>query len=176
VLAQFHRGQRAGVVGRNGAAASHEDFRVDIGRFVGRVARAIHLAGERGGPLQLRLSPPELGSLKLELTVQEGVLSATVEAETPAARRLLLEHLPALRDRLAEQNVRVERFDVDLRRDGEGNGSGATPQQPQDESQRQPARSADHHVPARHSAGTESPPDAELATAHISNSGINVFV
>jgi flagellar hook-length control protein FliK len=90
---------------------------VDAARFIGRVAKAFHTAQERGGTLQLRLSPPELGALKLQLTVKDGVLSATLETERPDTRQLLLEHLPALRDRLAEQNIRVERFDVDVGQD-----------------------------------------------------------
>ena len=64
--------------------------------------------------MRLRLSPPELGSLRLEVTVQQGVMTAHVEAETPQARLLLLENLPALRERLQEQNIKIERFDVDL--------------------------------------------------------------
>jgi flagellar hook-length control protein FliK len=103
-----------------GAAGEEELPRVDPARFIGRVAKAFQTAHERGGTLQLRLSPPELGSLRLELTVKDGVMTAVLETETTAARRVLLDHLPALRDRLAEQNIRVERFDVDVRRDGGG--------------------------------------------------------
>jgi flagellar hook-length control protein FliK len=95
--------------------------RVDPARFIGRVSKAFHTAQDRGGTLQLRLAPPELGSLRLELTVKEGVMTAALETETTAARRMLLDHLPALRERLAEQNIRVERFDVDVRREGSGN-------------------------------------------------------
>jgi flagellar hook-length control protein FliK len=87
-------------------------------RFVQRVARAFETAAERGGPLRLRLSPPELGSLRLEVQLRDGTLQARIEAETPEARGLLLEQLPALRERLAQQQVRLERFDVDVRREG----------------------------------------------------------
>ena len=66
------------------------------------------------GQIRLRLSPPELGSLKLELTVRDGVMTAHVQTETDTARTMLLDHLPALRERLAEHNVTIERFDVDL--------------------------------------------------------------
>ena len=38
-----------------------------------------------------------------------------METETAAARHVLLENLPALRERLAGQEIRIERFDVDLR-------------------------------------------------------------
>ena len=83
-------------------------------RFVQRVAKAFQSAADRGGPLRLRLSPPELGALRLEITVRGGAMTARLEAETPAARTLLLDGLPALRERLAQQDINVERFDVDL--------------------------------------------------------------
>ncbi|MBC8354142.1 MAG: flagellar hook-length control protein FliK [Planctomycetes bacterium] len=86
----------------------------DQSRFVDRVARAVQATGDRGGTLRLRLSPPELGSLTLEVKVQSGVVSARVEADSSAARSLLLENLPLLRERLAEQGMRVDQFDVDL--------------------------------------------------------------
>jgi hypothetical protein len=50
----------------------------------------------------------------LEVKVQAGVLTARVEAETAVARSILLDNLPVLRERLAEQGVRVEQFDVSL--------------------------------------------------------------
>jgi flagellar hook-length control protein FliK len=68
--------------------------------------------------------------LRIELTVQHGALSARLEAETPAARNLLLDNLPALRDRLAQQDIRVERFDVDVRRDGGGSNQQGTQDRP----------------------------------------------
>ena len=92
---------------------------VDPARFVSRVARAFEAAERRGGgPIELRLSPPELGSMQLKLEVREGVLTASIETETQAARNALLDNLPALRERLAEQEIRVEKFDVDVRQEG----------------------------------------------------------
>jgi flagellar hook-length control protein FliK len=111
------------------AAGSDQADRV---RFVQRVARAFESATDRGGTVRLRLSPPELGSLRLELTVHDGKMSARIEAETQSARNLLLENLPALRQRLAEHQIQVERFDVDWG----GRPSGSLPQQSQDQSGR----------------------------------------
>lgn len=93
---------------------------VDSPRFVHRVSGAIEAAGRRDGRIQVRLSPPELGSLRIELVVKQGILTAKLETETSAARHALLDNLPALRARLAEQDIRVEQFDVDVRRDGQG--------------------------------------------------------
>lgn len=109
----------------NNAANGDEAGAADRARFVGRVEGAVRAAHQRDGRVQVRLSPPELGSLRIELTIHQGALSARLEAETPAARNLLLDNLPALRDRLAQQDIRVERFDVDLRQDtSSGGGSG----------------------------------------------------
>jgi flagellar hook-length control protein FliK len=154
----------------NGA---EEVSRIDPARFVGRVAKAFHTAQERGGTLQIRLSPPELGAMRLELTVKDGVMTAALETETSSARRVLLENLPALRDRLAEQNIRVERFDVEVRR--EGTGGQADPRAAQD--QQQPQQGHSEH--RRRQAA--QPPIAETARqikpinpAQTNNNGINL--
>jgi flagellar hook-length control protein FliK len=146
---------------------------VDPARFVGRVARAFHTAQERGGTLQIRLSPPELGAMRLELTVKDGVMTAALETETAAARRVLLEHLPALRERLAEQNIRVERFDVDVRR--EGGGGQTDPRAAQDHHQPQQG----HGEPRRRSVAQPSVAEAArqvtpLAAGQTGNHEINL--
>lgn len=94
---------------------------VDRARFVQRVSGAIRSAQQRDGQIQLRLSPPELGTLRIQLTVSEGAITAHLEAETATARNALLENLPALRERLAEQEITIEKFDVDVGREGHQN-------------------------------------------------------
>ncbi|MEX2176807.1 MAG: flagellar hook-length control protein FliK, partial [Pirellulaceae bacterium] len=115
----------AGRPGRDEAAAP-----VDSARLLHRVARAFAAAQEVGGEIRLRLSPPELGSLRLEVRVQDGVMVARLETETSAARTALIENLPALRERLAEQGVRIERFDVDLMQRQPGGTPDRQPDQP----------------------------------------------
>lgn len=97
-----------------GAAPRRGASEVDATRLLHRVARAFAAAQERDGEVRLRLSPPELGALRLELRIQDGAMIAHLETETEAAQAAILENLPALRERLAEQGVRIERFDVDL--------------------------------------------------------------
>jgi flagellar hook-length control protein FliK len=91
-------------------------------RFVQRVARAVE-AARPDGEIRLRLRPPELGAIHLRVKTEDGVLAARVETETPQARSLLTERLPELRERLAEMNIRLERFDVEWR----GGGAGQSP-------------------------------------------------
>jgi flagellar hook-length control protein FliK len=162
-------------VGRAGQAQDAGNSpRVDAARFVGRVAKAIQTASERGGALQLRLSPPELGSLRLELTVQNGVMTAAVETENPAARQVLLDHLPALRDRLAEQNIRIDRFDVDVRQ--EGSGGQADPRSPQQEQRQQRFQQpSSHDQSPRAPSGGSARPETTPLHSRITNNGLNML-
>ena len=142
----------------------------DHARFVNRVARAFQAVGEEGGEIRLRLSPPELGSLRLQVKVQGGVLSAHIEADTPQARSVLLDNLPILRQRLAEQNIRVDQFDVDLTDRHPGGAPDGTPH----ERDRQPHQT----VETPHSQGGETPPSESAATENQQNSPghLNVVV
>lgn len=163
-----HKSAKGG--GRTDSA--NELPRIDPARFVSRVAKAFHTAQERGGTLQLRLSPPELGALRLELTVKDGVMTAALETETASARRVLLEHLPALRDRLAEQNIRIERFDVEVRR--EGSGGQADPRAPQDRQSQQQGH-PERRQPAMQQRESAAPRSiASIAPTQTNNTGINL--
>jgi flagellar hook-length control protein FliK len=104
-----------------------DDARSDLNsvRFVQRVERAFAAMGDREGAVRLKLNPPELGSVRMEITINKGVMRARLEAETKEAKNMLLENLPALRDRLAQQNIKIQKFDVDLR----DPSSGGMPQQ-----------------------------------------------
>jgi flagellar hook-length control protein FliK len=174
VNAVANRLQSSQGAARRGARTNGTDEapHVDPARFVGRVAKAFHTAQERGGTLQIRLSPPELGAMRLELSVKDGVMTASLETENASARRVLLEHLPALRDRLAEQNIRIERFDVDVRRDGSGGGT--DPRATQD--QHQPQQGGSERRPT---ARPSREPAAPQATASVlpsstNNTGLNL--
>ncbi|WP_425618304.1 flagellar hook-length control protein FliK [Anatilimnocola sp. NA78] len=112
--------------------AESSPVHVDAAKFLQRVAKAFESAKERGGEIRLRLSPPELGALRVEVIMHNDGLVARVEAETPDARQVLLDNLPALRERLAEQGLRLERFDVDLQqRQPSEQQTGGMPDQPQ---------------------------------------------
>lgn len=173
----FTRLTRPGAgVNRGEQSANGELPPIDPARFVSRVAKAFQTAHDRGSTLQIRLSPPELGSLRLEMTVKDGVLSANLQTENANARRLLLDHLPALRDRLAEQNIRVDRFDVDVRRDGTGGQADARGSQ-QQAFQHQPDQPAPRRQPTpplqpRNVVRTETTPVAPT----ISDTGLNLIV
>jgi|GEM_PF-3054347 len=114
----------------------------DAARFLQRVTKAFEAAHERGGEIRLRLSPPELGALRVEVNMSEQGLAARVEVETNDARTILLENLGALRDRLAEQGLRLEKFDVDLsQREPQQQDRNDFPEQQRDQQSAREARS-----------------------------------
>jgi flagellar hook-length control protein FliK len=169
--------------GRGVAAAGTADSAADAAstpatqtRFVQRVARAFEAMGDRTGAVRLRLSPPELGSLKLDINVQNGNMTAHVQADTSAARDLLLQNLPALRDRLLQQNIKIESFQVDLA-DGGGGGGGTSGQTAQ-QNQSQPQANLYPAAAARVSQSKASPPAAAAPAARSVQGGnrLNVIV
>jgi flagellar hook-length control protein FliK len=177
VAATFARMTKDYISGSNDSASGANDLPpIDPSRFIGRVAKAFQTAQDRGGTLQLRLSPPELGALRIELNVKDGVMSASLQTENANARRLLLDHLPALRDRLAEQNIRVDRFDVDVRREGTSGQTdtrGSQQQQFQHQpDQPAPRRQAQPQVRPREPAA----PERSAITPSVSDTGLNLIV
>ncbi|QDT00048.1 flagellar hook-length control protein FliK [Adhaeretor mobilis] len=145
---------------------------VDKNRFLGRVSGALKAAQQRDGRIQVRLAPPELGLLRIELSVQQGSLTASLETETNAAKNLLLDNLPALRERLAEQDIRVEKFDVDVRRDGQQSPDHELPGERQSQNPRRtPARAG--ITVSNSSPGSE--PSGETTTA-TTDAGLDIRV
>jgi flagellar hook-length control protein FliK len=148
-------------VTRSGASspqqAAHEPGQADRARFVERVARAFTAMGHRNGSVRLRISPPELGSLRLEITVRGGVLNARVEAETSAARNLLLDNLPVLRERLAQQDIKVEQFQVELGNRSAGGPPGQNPDHAEPRGSRANSQSTQPDLGAQETAPEEAP-------------------
>ena len=142
-------------------------------RFVQRVARAFQTIGDSGNPLRLRLSPPELGSLRLEITMNQGQMTARVEAETEAARTVLLDNLPALRERLAQQDIKIARFDVDLF----GQTSGGLPQNQDRGPARDDGSAASGSRRRPSGSGERAPVElGPLAPATLSDGRLNVII
>jgi len=65
------------------------------------------------GEAVLTLKPEHLGSVSISLRVENGGLKANVQAEMPAVRQWLESQQDTLRSALAEQGLRLDRFDVE---------------------------------------------------------------
>ena len=75
---------------------------------VARVARGLQNAlQQNGGSVTLRLQPPDLGSVKIQMQIHDGTASVEFQADRPAVSDLLGHQLASLRD--ARANARVGR-------------------------------------------------------------------
>jgi flagellar hook-length control protein FliK len=149
-----------------GDAAGSTHHEVDRVRFVQRVSRAFQSLGNQEGHVRLRLSPSSLGAMTLEVTLRGGEMVARMETETAAAKSLLLDSLPALRERLSQHEVRIARFDVDLA-DHSG-GSAGRHTQPEDLPRRR-------HVIPRETASPTAAVGPSQSPA-ITTGGLNVLI
>lgn len=70
------------------------------------------LGNQRGGAITMRLEPPALGQLRIELNISQGAVVADFTTATPEARVLLEANLGMLRERLESQGLTVERISV----------------------------------------------------------------
>ncbi|NMC21341.1 MAG: flagellar hook-length control protein FliK [Thermogutta sp.] len=160
--------------GKGGEGSPPNIDAADRARFVQRVSQAFRAANDRGGQVRLRLHPPELGSLRVELKVIDGVMSARMEAESAAARDLLAEHLPVLRQRLADHGIRVERFELDLMG---GNGEGSSQQAFQPPTDGQGRRHHEMTPPRRRTQAVEAPARSQGTAVGVRNAnGIDVII
>lgn len=91
-------------------------------RVIQRIARSFNRISADGGSINLRLHPEQLGSVSVQVRMEGRSLSARLTTETTAARDAIMQDLPALRQRLADQGFDVTKFQVDVT----GNGADAS--------------------------------------------------
>ena len=95
-------------------------------KLVQRVLRGVEQLANGGGQVRLRLHPPELGSLQMSLRMEAGQVFAKLEVENTTARDALLNNVQTLKDRMAEQGMKVAAFEVEVSTDSSGLGTGGS--------------------------------------------------
>jgi len=66
---------------------------------------------------RLRLHPPELGHIRIDLTLEHNRVSAALMTETQAAKELLQAHMGQLRQHLAQHGLQLEDFQLSVSQD-----------------------------------------------------------
>jgi hypothetical protein len=72
------------------------------------------MSGAGGGEMRIRLNPDNLGELMIRVTTNGKDVGLKVQANDPAAKKVIEESLGALRDSLAQQSLALGRVDVTL--------------------------------------------------------------
>ncbi|MFN7291150.1 MAG: flagellar hook-length control protein FliK [Pirellula sp.] len=120
-----------------GSTGSSSLSRFQQNKLVQRVLNGLEQLSSGGGQVKLRLHPPELGTLQMTLKIEANVMSAHLEVENSLAKDALLNNLQGLRDRLSEQGMSIDRFEVEVRTDSQ---SGTSSSSGESESNRQSRR------------------------------------
>ncbi len=81
--------------------------------MIDKIANAMKAAVRNGQQrLRMNLHPPNLGSLRIDLVLKEGVLFVSMRTDTSAARTLILSNSEHLKESLERQDVHVGNFNV----------------------------------------------------------------
>jgi flagellar hook-length control protein FliK len=81
--------------------------------FTAQVSRGMSaMMSQRGGAMSMRLTPPELGELRVQMTLSRGVVTAEFQASTAHAHSLLERGMNTLRAALESQGLTVDRLTV----------------------------------------------------------------
>ncbi len=139
------------------APAPQSAPRVDQERLISRIAQAATQAqhGERS-TVRVRLYPPELGTVRVEVTSVRGNVSVRIETSTPEAQGAINSNLAALRTQLADSGVQARDVTVNYRSPSLGlgvshdqAGRGGSQYQPRrQEERRRESEPADEAAPA----------------------------
>ena len=81
--------------------------------FIPQAAKGLAMALKQGeGTVTINLKPAHLGSLKIEVSMEQGEVTAKLEASSETARQLLTDAQHSLRAALEARGLSVERIDI----------------------------------------------------------------
>ena len=84
---------------------------------IDRMAQVTRIAMNRGQwQAQIRISPPDLGTVRMDVSVRQNMLTLRVIADHPEARQMLQSRMGELREALGQHGITVDRIDVEARR------------------------------------------------------------
>ncbi|MBP7933860.1 MAG: flagellar hook-length control protein FliK [Phycisphaerae bacterium] len=121
LLQQAGRGRSAVAAGVGGSAkngSTAEEAALDPSRAesIEKLARVLRLQlGTRNSSMSLRLDPPELGNVRIEVRMQDQTLTVKFQVDTQAGHGVLQSRLDTLRQTLEQQGVRVDQVTVEYR-------------------------------------------------------------
>ncbi|MBN2583404.1 MAG: flagellar hook-length control protein FliK [Planctomycetes bacterium] len=132
----------------------------DAEEQVERIVRVMRASISRGGSrVNMRLDPPELGQLRIQMQIRNGEMVARFETQTDSARNWVHSQLGSLREALAGQNIRLVQASVENR----GPGSEQTGGQAGGTGGFTGGHEAGSQQPQQHNAhGQDSAPESEI--------------
>ncbi|MCC6992207.1 MAG: flagellar hook-length control protein FliK, partial [Acidobacteria bacterium] len=108
-----------------------------------QIVKSIRMQWTGGlGEARVTLKPEYLGEVTASIKVEQGVVTATLHADTPEVRRWMESHTATLRDALVDHGLKLDRLTVGEpeRQTAQGDRQAKPRQQPQQQAPRQRAR------------------------------------
>ena len=103
---------------------------------VGRVSRALaNAVNQKGGTITIRMMPPELGQVRVDIQMHGGKVSASFQTEQSSVQSLMTRELAQLRQALERQGLTVEKLEVTQRPANSSNANASN----QDSQQQSPS-------------------------------------
>lgn len=98
---------------QSAANANGTEWMTRSDHAAGRILRGLTaMVGQNGGTMTMRLDPPELGALRIQMTISNGTVSANFAANEGAARSLLEQNMGQLRTALESQGLIVDKLSI----------------------------------------------------------------
>lgn len=133
---------------------NHANAETDVPTFASQAIRGLTaMLNQRGGAMTLRLDPPELGALRVQMTLVGGNVSAEFTAGSQQTQALLDRHMGALRQSLESQGLNVERLTVHA---APASSSSQHPSMRNDDGGANPQQHGQHSNNQHNAAGGES--------------------
>ncbi len=79
-----------------------------------RVASALNNGFSSGGELRVRVEPPALGKVQIQVQADAGSISARIEVQTPAAQKTLLDNISMLHDAIGQTGATVGHIEIEV--------------------------------------------------------------
>lgn len=117
------------------AGAQPEASEAEAQRITDRVVKGLRsVLNQRGGTLTLRLSPAELGAMRIAVKMDGAAVSAQFQATTAVASQALNQNIATLRQALEAQGLTVEHLNVQVQPSGNSSQAQTQTQQNTDQS------------------------------------------
>lgn len=88
-----------------------------VEQLVDRISSSIGKSQSTGQQLKIRLSPPELGTLQIEVSLKNGEYLAKLEVQNNHAQKVINDNIAQLKEALIKTGVSIDRIDVHINTD-----------------------------------------------------------
>ncbi|WP_339732178.1 flagellar hook-length control protein FliK [uncultured Gimesia sp.] len=88
-----------------------------VEQLVERVVESVRQSQSTGQQLKIRLSPPELGTLQIEVSLKNGEYTAKLEVQNSRTQKVINDSIAQLKEALIKTGVSLDRIDVHINTD-----------------------------------------------------------